>query len=261
MEVKHMRRMILVAVFLLTSSVAMATDPQVVWVGGGAQVSNDDRPGYMADTMISLGSYNSATFFFNPMIILKHSKVGVDVGLGGRLPMFSGEMIGGLNAFFDYTNDQNHRRLGLGGELFHPKFSGHVNVYLPLSDQQGNEEALPGFDFAVGIPVPNASYISVWPGFYYYNGRHEDDLKGISLALQVRPVQALTFILGARNDTPSAGRDDSEIYARIELTIPMSRMGKDLWRFDRGKYPVDINSQMDRRVSRERFIAIEKRHD
>jgi hypothetical protein len=41
----------------------------------------------------------------------------------------------------------------------------------------------------------------------------------------------------------------------------MSRLGKDLWRFDRGKYPVDINSQMDRRVSRERFIAIEKRHD
>jgi len=44
-------------VILMTAAAARADMPQVVWVGGGAQTSNEDRPGYTADTMISLGSY------------------------------------------------------------------------------------------------------------------------------------------------------------------------------------------------------------
>jgi len=249
-----------ISVILAMASAVQADMPQVVWMGGGARVSNEDRPGYTADTMISLGSYGGLTPFVSPMITVENSKVGTDIGLGARMPVFGDQMIAGGNVFFDYTNDNNHRRVGLGAELFHPRFSGHVKAYLPLSDLHGHEEAVAGFDFNLGIPVPNAAFISIWPGFYYYNGHHEDDMRGLSFAITVRPIEVLSFTLGARNDTPAAGRDDHEIYGRIELTIPMSRLGKDLFSFQRGSYPREVNAQMADRVVREQFIAIERYH-
>jgi hypothetical protein len=256
-----MKKICLTMLVILVMAPAVRADmPQVVWVGGGAQVSNEDRPGYTADTMISLGSYSGLTPFLNPMLTLKNSKVGTDIGLGVRLPIFSGQMIAGGNAFFDYTNDNNHRRVGLGAELFHPMFSGHVNAYLPLSDLNGHEEAVAGFDFNLGIPVPNAAFISIWPGFYYYNGHHEDDMKGLSFAIKVQPIEVLGITLGARNDAPAAGRDENEMYARIELTIPMSRLDKDLFSFKKGAYPREVDTQMADRVVREQFIAVEKPH-
>lgn len=255
-----MRKFWLTVFLVMMSTAALADMPQVVWIGGAMQVSGEDTPGYSADTMVSLGSYNNVTLFLNPMLTVKSSKVGTDIGLGGRMPIFSGQMVAGGNAFFDYTNDNNHRRVGLGAELLHPRFSGHVNAYLPLSDQHGHEEAVSGFDFSLGIPVPNAAFISIWPGFYYYNGHHEDDMRGLGIAVKVQPIQILSFTLGARSDTPSAGRDDSEIYACLELTIPMARMDKDLFSFNKGVYPVEVNSKMADRVVRERFIAIEKSH-
>lgn len=252
------RRIVFIALFLSFATTCLAASPQVVWVGGGAQVSSQDRPAVVAETMISLGSYNAQTFFLNPLIDIKHGKAGLDLGVGSRAPLFSGTMIGGVNAFLDYTNDHNHRRVGLGAELWHPQCSSHLNVYLPLSDRNGNQEALPGLDLSFGIPIPNAAFLSIWPSLFYYDGHEEDDLKGMGIALQITPVKALTFTLGARNDTPAAGRDDNEVYARLDVTIPMSRLGKELFSFTRGVYPADVNSFMDRRVVRERFIAIEK---
>jgi len=255
----HMRKiwMTMLAI-LMMSAPCWADMPQVVWVGGGAQASDEDRPGYWADTMISLGSYNNLTLFVSPMLTLKNGKVGTDIGLGARLPIFNGQMIAGGNAFFDYTNDNNHRRVGLGAELFHPRFSGHVNAYLPLSDLNGHEEAVAGLDFNLGIPVPNAAFISIWPGVYYYNGHHENDMKGLSIAVKVQPIEILAITLGARNDTPTAGRGDSEVYARVELTVPMSMLDKNLFDFSKGAYPRNVNTQMADRVVREHFIAVEK---
>ena len=62
-------------------------------------------------------------------------------------------------------------------------------------------------------------------------------------------------------DALSDGEDDNEIFARIDVTFPMKRLGKDLLRFDRGTYPVDIKGQMDQRVVRERFITYEKKRN
>ena len=91
----------------------------------------------------------------------------------------------------------------------------------------------------MGVPIPNFSFVSLWPGFYYYNGNDEDDLKGLSFAVQIQPMEVLSVRLGARNDALSDGEDESEIFARIDITFPMKRLGKDLFRFDKGTYPVD----------------------
>ncbi|MGC9325580.1 MAG: inverse autotransporter beta domain-containing protein [Desulfomonilia bacterium] len=225
------------------------------------KLSDEARPGYTAEAMVSLGSMDSMYLFTQPMITLKDAKLGVDLGFGGRLPVMSGEAIAGYNLFFDYTDDNEHKRLGAGLEIFYPTFSGHLNVYLPISDDNHGEEALPGIDLTIGIPVPNASFISFWPGFYYYSGRDEDDMSGLSLTMVVKPIQPLAISIGGRNDALQSGRDESELFIKAEVTIPFKRMGKDLFTFDKGQYPLDINAQMDQRVVREYFITYEKQRN
>jgi len=254
-----MKHGVLTLIVCLFSTAIFAAGPEVIWVGGGMKVSDEAKPGYTAETFISLGQSSSMYLFTEPMILLKNGKLGLDLGVGARLPILSGEALVGYNLFFDYTGDNNHKRIGTGVELFHPNFSGHLNFYLPISDDHDYEEALPGLDLTVGIPIPNASFITIWPSLYYYDGKDNDNLKGMGLEIRVQPVQAVALSIGGRNDTPSAGREDSEIYAKIEVTIPMKRLGKDLFAFDKGQYPVDINTYMDHRVVRESFIAYENK--
>ncbi|HHO74998.1 MAG TPA: hypothetical protein ENN05_01040 [Deltaproteobacteria bacterium] len=247
----------LIACFLSTA--VFAAGPEVIWVGGGMKVSDEAKPRYTAETLISLGQSNSMYLFTEPMILVKNGKLGLDLGVGARLPIMSGEAIVGYNMFFDYTRDNNHKRVGAGLEFFHSNFSGHLNLYLPISDDHNWEEALPGVDLTLGIPIPNASFISIWPSLYYYDGRDRKDMKGIGLEVRIQPVQAAALIIGGRNDTHTAGREDSEIYAKLEVTIPMRRLGKDLFAFNKGQYPIDINTYMGHRVVRESSIAYENK--
>jgi hypothetical protein len=253
-----MRRLILLLVLFisLNSTEAFSAMPDVVWAGGGIMASNESRPGYMADTMIYFGTYGSTVFFTNPMLTLKNEKLGISIGGGGRFALFSDEIIGGLNGYFDYNNDHNHRRFAVGAEAFHKYGECHVNAYLPTSGMNSGEEALPGFDLNVGIPVPNYAFITIWPGIYYYSGRNGKDMQGLSFKLKAQPIKPVEIYLGARNDAPESGRNDNEIFAGIDITIPISGFDIDkMLKFYNPAYPIDIKSKLDSRVVRERFIS------
>ena len=255
-------RTICVALFLcLLSTSVLAAPPEPIWAGGSMRLSDESRPGYTAETMISLGSVDSMYLFTQPMLTLTHAKLGVDLGLGTRMPAMSGQIITGYNLFFDYTGDNSHKRLGAGFEVFHSAFSAHMNVYLPISGENRGKEALPGFDLAMGIPIPDASFISLWPGMYFYSGRDRNDLKGLSLTMMIRPITPLAISIGGRNDALQSGRDKSELFFKAELTMPFKRLGKDLFAFDKGTYPIDVNTRMDHRVVRESFITYEKKRN
>jgi|GEM_PF-407655 len=254
-----MRKLFLMVISILISSISFASGPDLVWTGGSLCVSDEDNPGYLAETFVSLGNYNNAYIFTEPMLTLKSGDIGVSVGAGARMPILSGDVLAGCNAFFDYTDDNDHKRIGAGAEIYHHNFSAHTNIYLPLSDRNGREEALAGIDLTVGIPIPRASFISVWPGLYFFNGEDEDDMKGLSLIVKVQPAKAVAINIGARNDALTAGRDESEIFARIDITIPMKNLGMDLFKFAPEKYPIDTSQYMDHRVVRQNFITYEKK--
>jgi len=256
-----MRRFVLLLLFVSLSSMAMASKPELVWTGGSFTLSSEDSPGYSLDSFVSLGSYNSMYLFSEPILNLKHSELGISIGAGVRLPVLSGQAIMGYNAFYDYTDDHHHKRIGTGAEIYLKNFSAHMNIYLPLSSREGREEALAGMDFCVGIPIPlkDMGYISLWPGFYYFRGEDEDDMQGLSFEVHYQPMKIVTFSVGARNDALSAGKDDSEVFARVEVKIPMKRLGKDLFRFTKGMYPQDIRSYMDHSVVRQHWITYEKK--
>jgi len=254
-----MKRPIFTVLLILFASTAYAAGPELVWVGGSMRFTDESRPGYIADTMISFGQIDSIYLFTEPALTVKDSKAGANLVIGGRSPVLSGQAVAGYSVFFDYTADNNHKRVGAGAELLHPYFSGHLNIYLPISDDSHGEEALPGADLTLGIPVPNASFITFWPGLYYYNGNDRSDMQGFSLALEIKPMEVFSMSFGGRNDAIQSGRDESELYGKIEITIPMRRLGKDIFKMSRGQYPLDMNSQMDNRVVRERFITYEKK--
>ena len=81
-----------------------------------------------------------------------------------------GKALAGYNLYFDYTTDNYHKRVTTGVELFYPTFSAHVNAYLPVSDEHKARRPC-RIDFTMGIPIPNASFITLWPGLYYSTAR------------------------------------------------------------------------------------------
>jgi hypothetical protein len=253
----NMKGWISIVVFLLAGSTVYAEGPDFIWAGGGLKVSDDSNPCYFADAFVLLSQTGSMSVFTQPVATVRGGKPGLDLGIGGRVPLLSGQVIGGWNVFFDYTSNNDHRRFGTGIEAFHSYGSAHMNLYLPVSDEEDHEEALPGVDFTVGIPIPNAPFISLWPGGYFYAGRDRGDLSGLSMTARVQPIEPLVFSFGGRNDTLQAGRDKSEFFFRVEFTVPFDRLGRDLFAFNRGEYPVEIRNQMDNRVVREEFITFE----
>lgn len=256
-----MRTVIAAVIFCLVSTMAFAIEPELIWAGGGLKLSNESNPCFTADSFVSLGRLDDMYLFSEPMLTLKGGKLGVDLGVGGRVPVMNGRAIAGYNIFFDYTGYHGHKRVGTGLELYHPNFSGHLNLYIPVSDERHGEEALPGFDLTLGIPIPDASFVSVWPGLYYYSGNDEDDIAGMSLAIRLNPMKPLTISIGGRNDALQSGRDKSEMFFKVEFAFPVQGMGKNAFVFNPGSYPLDVRTQMDHKVMREEFITYEIKHD
>ncbi|HQO81166.1 MAG: hypothetical protein GXY28_10110 [Bacteriovoracaceae bacterium] len=256
-----MMKKLFLAVFfcLFGTSLFAVSSPEVVWVGGAWRLSDESSPIFMADTFLSLGQMDSTYIFTEPLLILKSGELGLGLGAGARVPVMNGQALAGYNAFFDYTTDNYHKRLTIGGEFFYPTFSAHINAYLPFSDDHDGEEALPGIDFTVGIPIPNASFITLWPGMYYYDGKDEDDMTGLSFVVEAKPVKALSVFIGGRNDALESGRDRGELFVKFQVTIPMERLGEDLFKFEQGQYPLNVNAQLDHRVVREPFITYENK--
>lgn len=255
-----MNRIILIfaATAVLFSTAAYALEPELIWAGGALRLSDESAPAYMGEAFVSLGTIDTMYVFSDPVVFLKSGDLGVNLGLGVRTTILSRQVIAGYNLFIDYTTDNYHKRLGTGAEIYHPYFSAHANIYLPISDEHDGEEALPGLDLTFGIPMPNAGFITLWPGLYYYNGKDRGDMKGISFAVEVKPMQILSLTFGGRNDALESGRNNrGEIFGKVAVTIPMERLGKDIFKFERGEYPANVNSMLDNRVVREPFITYE----
>ena len=255
-----MKKLILaVLVCMVCSPVSAQSGLEVIWAGGEWRLSDEAAPVFLADTFLSLGQIDSTYVYAEPLAFLKSGELGLGLGGGVRMPVLGGKALAGYNLYFDYTTDNYHKRVTTGVELFYSTFSAHINAYLPVSDEHGREEALAGIDFTMGVPIPNASFITLWPGLYYYDGKDEDDLKGVSFAVEVRPIRVLSVTVGGRNDALISGRDRSELFAEMRFTLPLERLGEDLFKFDRGSYPLNVNALLDHRVVRERFITYEKK--
>ena len=150
-----MKKLIIVAIFCLAGSVLYAAGPDLIWAGGGIKVSNESNPCYYADSFVLLSQLDSLSLFSQPMLTLRGGKPGIDLGVGGRQPIMNGLMIGGGNLFYRlYHQITPIRDSAPVIEIYHPNFSGHMNLYAPVSGEHGGEEALSGIDLTFGVTPP-----------------------------------------------------------------------------------------------------------
>ena len=234
------------------------TAADVKWVGGGLRISDETKPLYTADLHADLGQVEGVQLFAQPLIGVRGEDALVNLGFGGRTLVQNGKAVAGANLFFDWNGDNHQQRLGFGGEYLTKQFSANANVYLPLSGRHDGQKAVAGLDASVGVPIPGYEFIAVRPGIYFYNGHSASDMRGVSLALEARPCEALDITMGARNDALDGGRGDAQVFAQIRLTYSLRQLGRDIMRFDRHG---DLRSQtglMDARVYRETGIAFER---
>ena len=96
---------------------------------------------------------------------------------------------------------------------------------------------------------------------FFYSGKHENDLIGVSIKVKAQPIKPLEVYLGFRSEAPESGRNTGEIFAGIDIAIPITGFDiEKLIKFYNPQYPLEINSQMGSRVVRERFISYENYH-
>lgn len=230
----------------------------VKWVGGGLRISDETKPLYTADLHADLGQAEGIQLFTQPLIGVRGADALVDLGFGGRKAVLNGRAVAGANLFFDWSGDNHQKRLGLGGEYMTKQFSANANLYLPFSERHGGQKAVAGLDASVGVAVPGYEFIAVRPGVYIYNGHQASDMRGLSLALEARPCEALDITVGARSDALDGGRGDAQVFAQIRLTYSMRQLGRDIMRFDRHGALRSQTGLMDARVYRETGIAFER---
>ncbi|OPZ60536.1 MAG: hypothetical protein BWY87_00408 [Deltaproteobacteria bacterium ADurb.Bin510] len=229
---------------------------QLCWVGGSLLAADETRPILTADLHAELGDFGGMRCYTQPLVSIQGQDPALSLGLGARLPVLNEQAMAGANLFFDWTGENHHRRLGLGGEFIHRDFAVSLNAYLPFSDRNGREEAIPGFDISVGVPIPGHEFLTVRPGAYYYNGRDEDDVKGLSLSIEAQPVEVLTLVVGARSDSLDNGRNEVQAFAQVRLTWPMRRLGRDIFAFKPAGFDRPCLTQ---RVQRESAITVERK--
>jgi hypothetical protein len=253
------KKLICAIVLCLAWTQIHAVETDIIWAGGGLKVSDESNPCYYADTFVWLTQLGTMSLFSQPMITVKGGDPGFDLGIGGRQPMMNGMILGGGNIFFDYTTNNDHKRFGAGLEIYHSRFSTHLNMYLPISGSNDGQEALSGFDLTFGIPLPGAAFVSLWPGMYHYAGKDRGSMGGMSMTVQVQPIKPLYISAGGRNDTLQSGKDKNELFVKCDIVIPLARLGKDIFAFNKGDYPLDVKASMDHRVIREDFITYENK--
>ena len=239
---------------------AASTRPfDLTWVGGSLRTAEETKPLLSADLHAELGNFNGLRIFTQPLVSIQSSDPAFSLSLGGRLPVMNEQAVAGGNIFLDWTSRNHHRRIGLGAEFLHKDFALNVNAYLPFSDTKGREEAIPGLDVSVGVPIPGYEFLSVRPGFYLYNGDDADDVRGVSLAIEARPVEIFDFSLGIRGDALDSGRDEVQAFAQIRLTYPMRRLGRDILNFNQNGFTQVPGPCYSARIVRENQITFERK--
>lgn len=94
-----------------------------------------EKPRYYIETVQPL--YQSRdqtyTFFVQPRISSTDEDWTANLGLGYRQLFLDQQLLGGINTFYDYADNHNHYRLGVGLELLSRYLELRTNGYFPLS--------------------------------------------------------------------------------------------------------------------------------
>ena len=137
-------------------------------------------------------SYNDGSSTFN-------------LGLGYRYLTDDKQLMWGVNTFFDENPRLQHKRAGLGGELFTPYVTLRANYYDALTGRRfvGSntyERALNGYDVGVETPMPYISWMRFTAQGYHWEGVAANDVNGGLAKLRLFPARQVEVDAGISYD-------------------------------------------------------------
>jgi hypothetical protein len=144
----------------------------------------------------------------------------INLGIGQRYLLEDGQSIAGINPFTDYETESRHSRASLGLEYQRANFSANVNAYHPLSNKvvigDYTEEPLAGYDIRLTGQVPYLPWAKIKGTQYFWDATTGDNIKGISLGVEVNINASTTFEIGAENSNTASRAG----YAHLKIQFP-----------------------------------------
>ncbi len=199
-------------------------------------VTDENKPRYSILTVQPL--YESADkthTVFTQVSQRRYGMVGemrdvTNAGLGYRRTLFDHTVLVGVNSFFDYEWDYDHRRVSVGGEV---KWSGldlNVNQYWALSDattidSAGTlERALDGQDVKLTAQVPYLPWARVsGRRFWWETEATGEDIEGWEAATELDLHQNLQVEAGIKHDNFMPSDDEQEAHVSVRYVMNFGR--------------------------------------
>jgi len=237
----------------------------------GASGGDDRKPSVYFETIQPLrqDADKQNTFFIHPRYSYHDGDSAFNLGFGYRKLLKDNSVLLGGNTYFDFEDDDKHYRVGFGLEVFINLLEIRANSYIGLSPTRLVEESLTtstyeqavdGFDWEVGLPLPHMNWIKFFAGGNWYNYQKFNNKEGWSLRTEIKPFkfQTINFIVYDDNKGDTSYRIDARV------TIPFGAGGEEEKicniGISRKAYPekADHSDKVLERVEREYEIEVEK---
>jgi adhesin/invasin len=163
-------------------------------------VDEDQGPNFILDPIFPLyrDPSDERVAFVEPRLSLADGEWLLNLGGGLRQPVLNRSWLLGANMFYDYETQYSHYRLGWGLEALSSYAEFRTNYYLALSQErlveevvgvsQRFQEAVNGYDFEIGGPIPYYSRLKLFGGFNWWNFEKFDNRYGWTLRAEYKPV-------------------------------------------------------------------------
>ena len=183
----------------------------------------------------------------------------VNFGLAYRKLAMNDTLLLGTNIFFDHQFDQDHNRLSIGADARTSLYGIAGNYYFPLTSwKQINSiyeaKALSGWDVELSGSVPSLpSWTLYTKGFTWNSEDDVSDIYGYETNLEWSPVEALTAVVGVRDEN----KIDPEVNAALRFNINFNEPIEE--QFDRRTELDSVADRMLDKVRRENTVRTQVR--
>ena len=240
----------------------------------GWTIEEDAGPAFSLDPIVPLSRAqdDSHVLFVEPRVSLRNKEWLSNLGVGYRQLTPDRAWLLGTNLFWDYDTMNAHYRLGGGIEALSSFAEGRANVYIPVSQQrlveerggvQIIEEAVHGYDFELGAPIPYYHRVKLFGGFNWYNYEKFDNRYGWTLRTEYTPVPFVVVDGLMGNDTK--GNLDWGLTLALRLPIGGNAertTQRRLLALDPQAFPdSDASVHLFRLVERHHEIVVERREE
>ena len=192
---------------------------------GITEVSIDLRENYKPEYSILVtrelkkldnGNYFTQFSLFSSEVLNDERYTG-NLGFGTRRLSDDKTILGGLNFFLDYDDEEN-ARASVGAEIKNAVLQLTSNYYKRIDDGTEFEKVLDGYDVQLTSQVPYLHWANVFASTYKWYGVERDDVEGRKYGSELFLTPSINLEIAYDDKRIKSLKD--EYYARLFYTYP-----------------------------------------